>query len=116
MAFDYKLADKVRQYLSEIEQITIQEKSMFGGLAFLVNEKMCINISANGLMCRFDPKLTDTIAKRNGFEPMIMNGKEYKGYCYVTPEGFKNKKDFDFWMKLCLDYNSIAKSSNSKKK
>jgi hypothetical protein len=38
---------------------------------------------------------------------MLMKGKEYKGYCYINPEGFKNKKDFDYLMKICLDYNKV---------
>lgn len=62
-------------------------------------------------MCRFDPELTEDIAERVGFLPMIMKGKEYKGYCYVEPEGFRTKKDFEFWLNLCLDFNDRAKAS-----
>jgi len=40
-----------------------------------------------------------------------MKGKEYRGYCYVEPIGFKKKKDFEYWMKLCLDFNERAKAS-----
>ena len=89
----------------------IQEKKMFGGLAFMVNGKMCINASGENLMCRFDPTLTEELAEEIGFLPMIMKGKEYKGYCYVEPAGFKNKRDFEFWINLCLDFNDSAKSS-----
>lgn len=42
---------------------------------------------------------------------MIMKGKEYKGYCYVEPVGFKNKKGLEYLVNLCLDFNSKAKSS-----
>jgi hypothetical protein len=45
---------------------------------------------------------------------MIMKGKELKGYCYVNPIGFWSKKDFEYWVDLCLDYNGKAKSSKSK--
>jgi hypothetical protein len=62
-------------------------------------------------MCRFDPELTRDLEKRKGFLPMIMKGREYKGYCYVEPAGFKNKKDFEYWVNLCLDFNDKAKSS-----
>lgn len=116
MAYDIKLADRVREYLADIENISIEEKKMFSGLAFMVNEKMCVNITNRGLMCRFNPSLLETIAEKTGYEPMIMRGKEYKGYCYVAPEGFKNKKDFEFWMQLCLSYNNEAKSSKKVKK
>lgn len=47
---------------------------------------------------------------------MIMKGKEYKGYCYVEPAGIKNKKDLEFWIALCLDFNDKAKSSKTRKK
>jgi hypothetical protein len=69
---------------------------MFRGLAFIINGKMCINVSGENLMCRFNPALTEEIAEKTGFLPMIMKGKEYKGYCYIKPAGFKNKKTLNF--------------------
>lgn len=88
---------------------------MFRGLAFMINSKMCISVSGENLMCRFDPALTQDIAEKTGFLPMIMRGKQLKGYCYVDPTGFKNKKDFEFWINLCLDFNDKAKSSKKQK-
>lgn len=115
MAYDTLLADRVREYLAEFPKLDIKEKQMFSGLAFFVNGKMCVNISGQNLMCRFDPKLTEELADRNGFLPMIMKGKEYKGYCYIEPTGINNKKDFEFWLNLCLDFNDKAKPSKKKK-
>ena len=109
MAYNEKLADKLRFALSEIPNV--EEKKMFGGLAFLINDKMCINVSGDNLMCRYDVNMEDVISKKKGFEKVIMNGKLFKGYCYVKPEGFKTKKDFDFWIDLCLKFNDKAKSS-----
>lgn len=86
---------------------------MFGGLAFMVNGKMCINVSGERLMCRFDPKHADEISSKAGFQPMYMKGKLYDGYCYVDPEGFKKKSDFEYWVQLCLDFNDKAKSSKN---
>jgi hypothetical protein len=88
---------------------------MFSGLAFMINGKMCINVSGENLMCRFDPALQDEIEKKKGFETMIMKGKALTGYCYVEPGGFKLKKDFANWIDLCLDFNGKAKSSRKKK-
>jgi len=34
-----------------------------------------------------------------------------KGFIYISPERFKNKKDFDHWINLALEYNPRAKSS-----
>lgn len=116
MAYDNNLANRVREYLSNVSGIEVEEKSMFGGLAFMVNGKMCINVSDDQLMCRFDPILTLELSERTGFLPMIMKGKEYSGYCYVAPIGFQNKKDFEFWVNLCLDFNDKAKSSKKSNK
>ena len=115
MVYDTKLADRVREYLVKFPKLRIEEKKMFRGLAFMVNGKMCVNVSGENLMCRFDPNLIDDIANRRGFLPMIMKGKEYKGYCYVEPLGFKSKKDFEFWMDLCLDFNDKAKATKKKR-
>ena len=87
MAYNLKLADKIREYLANFPKLKIEEKKMFSGLTFMINGKMCICVSGENLMCRFDPALTAQIAKRKGFLPMIMKGKEYKGYCYVEPPG-----------------------------
>ncbi|HEY0057486.1 MAG TPA: TfoX/Sxy family protein [Flavisolibacter sp.] len=111
MAYDIKLADRIREYLIRFPQLKITEKEMFRGLVFMVNGKMCVNVSGENLMCRFDPALQEEVAEKDGFNPMIMKGKELKGYCYINPSGYKSKKDFEYWVNLCLDYNERAKAS-----
>ncbi|MEO9005374.1 MAG: TfoX/Sxy family protein [Ginsengibacter sp.] len=115
MAYNVNLANRIREHLLEFSKLKIEEKKMFSGLAFLVNGKMCINVSNDNLMCRFDPALHEEVAEKNGFLPMIMKGRELKGYCYVSQEGFKKKKDFEYWINLCLDFNEIAKASKKRK-
>ena len=107
MAYDTKLADKIRVYFAEIPKLKIEEKKMFRGLTFMVNGKMCVCVSGKNLMCRFDPNLQEAISKKNGYQSMIMKGKEYKGYCYINPEGIKAKKDFEYYISLCLEFNKI---------
>ncbi|PIF44817.1 TfoX-like protein [Chryseobacterium sp. 52] len=114
MAYDLELADRLRERLSEIPGIDIEEKKMFSGLSFLVNGKMCINISHDHLMCRYNPDLEDEVSERIGFQPMMMKGKQLKGYCYVEQSGFQRKPDFEYWIKICLDYNATAKASKKR--
>ncbi len=114
MAYNTKLADRVREYLADIPKLKIEEKKMFRGLTFMVNGKMCVSVSNDNLMCRFDPILQEEVAEKNGFQTMIMKGREFKGYCYVSQDGYKTKKDFDYWVKLCLDFNAKAKSSKKR--
>ena len=115
MAYDIKLAERVRDYLKAIPGIQIEEKKMFRGLTFMVNGKMCVNVSGENLMCRFDPVLQDELSNKPGFREMIMKDSVYKGYCYISPEGIKTKKNFEFWINLCLAFNKRAKASKKQK-
>jgi TfoX N-terminal domain len=114
MTYDTNLVDRVREYLAEIPDIEIEEKEMFNVLNFMVNGKTCVCVSGENLMLRFDPKLQEELSERNGYQTMLMKGKEYKGYCYFNPQGFKNRKDFDYLINVCLNYNKISKKSKKK--
>jgi hypothetical protein len=115
MTYNTNLADRVRAYLADVPNIDVEEKEMFRVLNFMVNGKTCVCISGDNLMLRFDPSRQEELSEKNGYESMLMKGKEYKGYCYIHPEGFKNRKDFEFFLNLCLDYNHLAKSSKNRK-
>jgi len=114
MAYDTKLADRVREFLAEVPEIAVEEKEMFAVLNFMVNGKTCVCVKEESLMLRFDPKLQEEVAERNGYETMLMKGKEYKGYCYISPEGFRSSADFAYFMRICLDYNKVSKKSGKK--
>lgn len=84
---------------------------MFGGLAFMVDNKMFITVGANRIMCRIDPAIHEKAIQKKGCSTVIMRGREYKGYVRVNEDSITDKKDFDYWIKLALDYNRKAKSS-----
>lgn len=115
MAYDTNLADRVREYLAEIPGIDIEEKEMFNVLNFMVNGKTCVCVSGENLMLRFEPSRQEELSEKNGYETMLMKGKVYKGYCYINPDGFKDRKDFEFFLNLCLDFNKVAKLSKKRK-
>lgn len=115
MAYNIELADRIREHLASKPKLKIEEKKMFRGMTFMVNNKMCVSVCNDNLMCRFDPTLQDEVAEKIGFQQMIMKGREYKGYCYVNEIGYKAKKDFELWLHLCLTYNDKAKQTKKKK-
>ena len=47
---------------------------------------------------------------------MVHGGKTMKGFVFVGEEGYKSKKDFDYWIKLSLAFNKDAKASKPAKK
>ncbi len=114
MAYSEDLAERVRSALAHVERV--EEKKMFGGLAFMVNDKMCINAGENELMFRIDPALHESALEREGCETVIMQGREYKGYVHVSAEALRAEKEFDYWIDLALDFNKRAKASTRRKK
>src|ERR1700709_2917416 len=109
MAYNEKLADRVREALVEVPDV--EEKKMFRGITFMVDDKMCISVSGDELMLRLDPDMTEQLAEENGTRPMVHGGKHMKGFIYISPERFRTEKDFDHWIKLALDFNPRAKVS-----
>lgn len=114
MAYDTNLADRVREHLAKIQGLEIEEKEMFQVLNFMVNNKTCVCVSGERLMLRFAPSRQEELYEKDGYETMLMKGKEYKGYCYINPEGLIDRKDFEFFLGLCLEYNKVAKSSKKR--
>src|SRR5687768_13241112 len=103
MPYNEKLADRIREALADIRKV--EEKKMFRGLCFMVNGKMCVCVSHDEMMCRIDHTLFEDALEKNGCRAMMRNGKPIKGYIYVSEEGYKSKKDFDYWIGLCLAFN-----------
>jgi TfoX/Sxy family transcriptional regulator of competence genes len=109
MAYNEKLADRVREALADVPNV--EEKKMFRGVTFMVNDKMCVSVSGDELMLRLDPEITEQLAEENGTRAMVHGGKHMKGFIYIREERFRTKKDFDHWIKLALDFNPKAKAS-----
>lgn len=67
MAYDTLLANRVSAYLAMVPGLKVEEKKMSGGIGFMVNGKMCVNVSGQNLTCRFDPALWETLSQKTGF-------------------------------------------------
>ena len=81
MAFDEQLANKVREAL--INQKDVTEKKMFQGLCFMVNDKMCVCVRDQELMCRIDPEKVENELEKGNCRQMVHNGKIMRGYIFV---------------------------------
>ncbi|CAH0997982.1 hypothetical protein EMA8858_04117 [Emticicia aquatica] len=113
MAYNEKLADRIRESICEIPKV--EEKQMMGGLTFMVNGKMCVGIIKDEMMCRIDPSIHETEIEKQGCRTMDFTKRPMKGYVMVDDSGMKSKNEFDYWINLCLEFNSKAKSSKKEK-
>ena len=113
MAYNEDLADRVRHQL-KARKIKSTEKKMFGGICFLVDDKMLIGVEKERLMARIDPEDEPKALKRKGAKPMDFTGRVMKGFLFIEEKGFKLDSDLEYWLDLCLKYNPKAKSSKKK--
>lgn len=80
MAYNELLADRVREILSAATD-NIIEKQMFGGLCFMVNDKMCVGVKTDKIMVRIDPeKSGEVLESATGAEAMVHGNRVMKGY------------------------------------
>lgn len=112
MAYDEQLADRIREIL--VDQPEIEEKQMMGGVAFMVNNKMCVGVIKDEMMARIDPEIYEGALEKNGCHPMDFTGKPMKGWVFISPEGIDKVKDLEYWIALALDFNTKVKVSKNK--
>ena len=113
MAYNEKLADMTRELIA-LTHKNVEEKAMFGGLCFMVNDKMCVGVEKERLMVRLDPAKYAEVIEKDGCKPMDFTGKVMKGFVFVDADVLTTKKKLEYWIKLALEYNKIAKSSKKK--
>lgn len=115
MPFNEKLADRTREIIAQSYK-KVEEKKMFGGLCFMVNDKMCVGVESERMMLRIDPEKCEALLELEGCKPMDFTGRVMKGYLFVDAAVLNTKKKLEFWVNLALEYNAVAKASKKKKK
>jgi hypothetical protein len=115
MAYDNYLAERIGVILKR-RHIFFTEKRMMGGLAFMIDDKMCMGVIKSALMARIDPDDYEEALTKKGCREMDFTGRPMRGFVFVEPEGIDSDEDLEYWIALCLEYNPKAKSSKKGKK
>lgn len=103
MAYDQDLADRIRELLGQHRGV--DERRMFGGLAFLINGNMAVAVSGQGgLMVRVPPDDTEKLLARAHTSPMVMAGRETRGWLRVSAGGVGTKRQLQSWVNRGVDY------------
>ena len=97
------LTERVRKAFVSVPEV--EEKRMFGSVAFMVRGKMCVTARAERIMCRIDPALHERAIEHPGCETVRMRGREYRGYVFVRAESVATNRALKHWLDLALNYN-----------
>ena len=103
MAYDDKLADRIRELLAGERGLTEQE--MFGGLAFLIGGNMAIAASGQGgALVRVDPAESERIVATTNAHPMEMRGRQMDGWLRVASQDLRTERQLASWVNLGATY------------
>ncbi|OLP01112.1 RNA methyltransferase [Mycolicibacterium porcinum] len=103
MAFDPDLADRIRELTAS--EKGLDEKRMFGGLAFLINGNMAVAATREGgLMVRVSRDDGEKLLQRDHVEPMVMGGREMRGWLRIAGPGIKTRRQLQSWVERGITY------------
>ncbi|MCZ4521653.1 TfoX/Sxy family protein [Rhodococcus ruber] len=110
MAYDELLAARIRDILSGQE--SLREQKMFGGLAFLVRDKMvvCVGTGNRALLVRVDGVREPEYLQRDGAHHAVMGRDRSmgKGWITVDADALTSEKALEFWIAAALEHNTNA--------
>jgi len=97
MAYDEKLAERVRGILAD--RPDVEERRMFGGIAFIVRGHMTVGVVGPTLMVRHGPEDADALLREPHARPMDFTGRPMRGFLYVDPPGTKTAVALGTWIR-----------------
>jgi TfoX/Sxy family transcriptional regulator of competence genes len=100
MTYDEALAARVRRALGS--RADIDERKMFGGLAFLVGGKMFCGVVDRDLMVRVGPDRYAAALDEPHVRPMDFTGRPMVGYVYVAAAGVRTTAAVAAWARRGL--------------
>src|SRR5688572_16075242 len=100
--FDEDLAARIRVHLRRRRDVG--ERKMFGGIAFMIGDHMCIGIIGSDLMVRVGPDAFEQALALPYARPMDFTGRPSRGMVYVAPPGLRTAKSLGAWIDRGLDF------------
>jgi TfoX/Sxy family transcriptional regulator of competence genes len=103
MAYDEKLAERIRDLVAGEDALT--EQKMFGGLGFLIGGNMAVGVSGQGgILVRADPEESDALIAKTNARLMEMRGRQMRGWLRVDSEDLKTKRQLARWVGIGTAY------------
>ena len=89
---------------------------MFGGVAFMINDKMCIGVVNDEIMLRVLDEVYEPLLEEHYVKPMNFTGKIMKGFLFIEKEAFEKDNQLEKWLDYGLDFGKRGVVKSKKKK
>ncbi|HXH78779.1 TfoX/Sxy family protein [Nocardioides sp.] len=97
MAYDKKLAERIRVMLAD--EPNVSERTMFGGLAFLISGNMSVAARGRGdLLVRAQDEDIEQWVDGESVRPMEMRGSPLRGWFIVALDVVKTEEGLQVWV------------------
>lgn len=103
-----RLPDRIRALLAAKPPT---REVMFGGLSFMVNEKMVASVRSDGdLLVRVDPERGAELVTRDGARPAVMGAGRAMGAGWIdfAEQAIATHEQLSFWIEVALEYNEVS--------
>ncbi|NDL55755.1 TfoX/Sxy family protein [Phytoactinopolyspora mesophila] len=113
MAQQALLADRIRAALAD--EPSVREVPMFGGLSFMVNEKMVVAVHTDGdLLVRVDPERNGEFLEIAGARPAEMGAGRGMGpgWISVAQKALGTDTELSFWVGVAREYNTRVRGGS----
>jgi TfoX/Sxy family transcriptional regulator of competence genes len=102
MAFDESLAARIRDTLARKKGV--EEKKMFGGLAFLLNGNMLVGVWKDSLIVRLGPDQGQKALLEPHVKVFDITGRAMKNWVMVEPEGVEDEDRLSDWIQRAVRF------------
>lgn len=101
MAYDLKLADRIR---AQLDGLPFAEKKMFGGVGFLIGGNMACGVYKGDLVVRVPQEKHSVLLKKPHAKPFELTGQPMKGWLLVEPGGVNTARRLSAWVREGVEF------------
>src|SRR3954451_24679156 len=102
MAFDEALAARIRQSLAHRK--SIEERKMFGCIAFLASGNAVVGVLKRSLIARVGPASYEDALLDPNVRELDITGKPMRGWVAVGPGGVEDEGQLTQWVRRALAF------------
>jgi len=102
MVYALNLAKRIRDHLGILPGL--EEKKMFGGVAFLIQGNMACGVHGEDMIVRVGADNYQAVLQQPFTKPFDLTGKPMAGWITVAPAGCELDGDLQAWVKKGVEF------------
>lgn len=102
MAYDPELAQRIISILQNTG--AVDERKMFGGVAYMIHGNMAVGVHGNDLIVRVGPAYHAKAMAKPHTRDFDITGRPMAGWLMIEPAGIQDQQTLEDWVALGVTY------------